>query len=52
MAVAGFAATVGSAAYLISTRTKPEPDAEEIKATEAGADESGTPDSTPDAAEA
>jgi putative oxidoreductase len=45
MAVVGFAATVGSAAYLVSTRRKPEPDAEEIKAAEAGADDSATTES-------
>jgi putative oxidoreductase len=42
MAVVGFAATVGSAAYLISTRSKPEAEAEEIQAAEAAADDATT----------
>jgi hypothetical protein len=42
MAVVGFAATVGSAAYLISTRSKPEAEAEELQAAEAAADDSTT----------
>lgn len=41
MAVVGLASTVGSAVYLISTRTKPEPAEEEVQATE-GAGGSGS----------
>jgi putative oxidoreductase len=39
MALTGLAVTLGSAAYLITTRVQPEPDEQEIKATEAAADE-------------
>jgi putative oxidoreductase len=42
MAVIGLASTVGSAVYLITTRTKPEPAEDEVQATEAAADDSGS----------
>ncbi|MET1008408.1 MAG: DoxX family protein [Propionibacteriaceae bacterium] len=45
MAVAGLVATIGSAAYLISTRQQPEPEPEEASAAESPAD-------NPDAASA
>jgi len=41
MAFTALAATIGSAAYLISTRTQPEPEEQEVKATEAAAEDSG-----------
>jgi putative oxidoreductase len=45
MAFTGLATTLGSAAYLIATRTKPEPADEEVQATEAAADDSSVAES-------
>ena len=52
MAIVGLASTIGSAAYLISTRSQPEPEPEEVKATEAAADDSSAEESSPSASEA
>jgi putative oxidoreductase len=50
MAVVGLASTIGSAAYLISTRTKPEPAQDDVQETEAASDtaEPGEPVSQPE----
>jgi len=43
MAVAGLAATIGSAAYLIATRQQPEPAQEEVSAAQSPADNEDAP---------